>query len=751
MTYVSLYDREDIARSYLSDKRAVHTYANTCWADGEKKAFQPACIHENGEELLPAEIFEKLFRVSVSQKTGGIFIGNELVFPAGHAILIMDETEHAVPAGTVKINGILYLPALSYGKYFLGDDSFYDDGHGMLLAGKRLFRDDPGNKAANLFLFFERADAKTLKERFIRARKGNLKEHPRIMLTAERVGQLREETKTDPYKRKWLAGLIGRGEELLKRGSSTYSPAGGRLLDVANAALSRTEILAFLYQMTGDMKYALSVKNELEALLSFPDWDQRHFLDFTTIALTFAIGYDWIYDTLTDAERDAFALAARSNTLIHYQKIYEGTSPVNDFFRHTETNWGIITHGGLAVFLLATAEYETDESMRLLSDALRAMEFTWYRFAPDGAWYEGPGYWTYMLTHLCRFEGAFETAMGSFFAKDYKGLDRYGYFQCFFMGPDAMPNNFHDADAYNIQNEGQFVLARMYGDAELMRYRRGQMEKWKLKPAPLDLIYYDTRLTGDESPVSLSKDCFFRETEFVGMRESWEDPEGSWLSYHGGEVHNAHDHYDVGSFVYYVGGVRWAVDPGKDPVSYELKNPAAEAGYSTREYYRIRAEGHNVLVIDPDITPGMRDGSFSPLSPITYRDGSVSGQAELTDAYSDYVTAYTRTFVLSEHRRVLTVRDILTLKKPFTLRWFMHTNADIRVESDRAAYLMQDGRTLKAEFETNAPQAHLTWMEAVSLPGSPHFRMADNTGLRKLDYQIEADGKLTITVRMILI
>ena len=58
---------------------------------------------------------------------------------------------------------------------------------------------------------------------------------------------------------------------------------------------------------------------------------------------------------------------------------------------------------------------------------------------------------------------------------------------------------------------------------------------------------------------------------------------------------------------------------------------------------------------------------------------------------------------------------------------------------------------MKAEFETNAPQAHLTWMEAVSLPGSPHFRMADNTGLRKLDYQIEADGKLTITVRMTLI
>ena len=80
-------------------KRAVHTYANTCWADGEKKAFQPACIHENGEELLPAEIFEKLFRVSVSQKASGIFVGNELVFPAGRAILIADGTEHAVHSG----------------------------------------------------------------------------------------------------------------------------------------------------------------------------------------------------------------------------------------------------------------------------------------------------------------------------------------------------------------------------------------------------------------------------------------------------------------------------------------------------------------------------------------------------------------------------------------------------------------------------------------------------------------------------
>lgn len=749
--YESRFDKADISLDYLDGKRAVQTYANTMFESNQKSILEQGCINIGDESLLPKETFKALFDTEVACSENKILIGDSVQMTVGETRLVVNGKQIEISNAPEIRDGVLYLPAVAYGKAVLKEGEFLNDNHGMLLVGSNIKREHSGNKAANLYLFFERKSAEKLKEQFLETNNQDLQNHPRIILTKDRIERLREEIKTDTYKKKWFEMLRARADEYCKRAPSSYTLSDGRLLDLANATLSSTEVVAFVYQMTKEEKYAESVLTELEALCSFPDWDPKHFLDLSTIATTFAIGYDWSYDYMSKKQRESLACKAQEFAAQQVKAVYLGVSNLNDFFWNTETNWGIITHGGISNLLLATAEYNTDECMEILRDALRAMEFTWYRFAPDGAWHEGPGYWTYMLTHLCRFLGAYETAMGEFYGKEYRGLDKYGYFQCYFMGPDALPNNFHDADSYNIQNEGQFVLAKMFEDGELMRYRRQQIEQYNLAPTAIDVIYYNVSLSREDNPIVLNNDCYYRETEFVAMREKWGDKSSAWLSYHGGEVHNAHDHVDAGTFVFCVGCVRWVVEPGKEPLSYGGNDPATQAGYSTKDYYRIRTEGHNNVVINPSEELGMKLGSFSKASEIQSNTNGAFGTVDLSEAYSAYVSSYIRGFMLTDSRRTLIVRDEIMLLEESELRWFMHTEGEIRIIDNETAIIYQDEKALKVQFHTNAQEAKLAVMKAVSLPESPQFNMSANERMTKFDYRLRAEGNVTITVKMALL
>ena len=42
---------------------------------------------------------------------------------------------------------------------------------------------------------------------------------------------------------------------------------------------------------------------ELEAACNFADWNPSHFLDTAEMSTAFALGYDWLYDYLTEEQR----------------------------------------------------------------------------------------------------------------------------------------------------------------------------------------------------------------------------------------------------------------------------------------------------------------------------------------------------------------------------------------------------------------------------------------------------------------
>ena len=739
------------ALNFLKGKKALQTYANTFFDSKEKSSINGKCINIGDESLIPEEAFEKLFSKNVTLSGDTVSIDGGVTMTVGNTDMNVNGSIIQMPEAPKVVDGVLYIPADVYGKNILGEGRYLNDDHGMLMVASGLLPEDSRYKEANQYLFFERKSADELKSQFMNHTEGG-SIHPRIMLTEKKVVDLRYEIRNDPYKMKWFEKIRSQAESVINQEVITYKIDNGRLLDVANSTVARMLILGFTYQMTGDMRYAKRGIAELLAVCTFPDWHPTHYLDTGTMATGVAIGYDWLWEAMTNEERETIAKGAQEMGLGSAQLAYYGAADFGNWWTNTNTNWGVIVNGGIANLAMATAEYETDFCMEVLHEALRAIENTWWYFAPDGAWHEGPGYWSYLLQHLGYFMSSYDTSMGGWFGKDFRGLSRYGLFQAYLMGPDGISNSFHDTWPGNIQSDVQYLMANIYGDEELALWRRNQMDKYNIGPSVPDILWYDTALSKEQRQIDLPKDAYYRETEYASLRENWEKDDSAWVSWHGAKANNAHDHIDTGAFVFTIGGERWAMDLGSEPLSYvgNDANPSIIAGYGPYYFYRRKGEGHNVVVINPDENLEIIQNAFSKVSEPETGEFGAFGTIDMSAAYAARASKYIRGYKLSDSRRTLTIRDEIDLMGESELRWFMHTDGEIRVVDDSTAIIYKGGKALKVQAITNG-KGKMSSMKAEPLPQSPKFNMTPNEGITKIDYQVKGSGHIDITVKMSLL
>ena len=113
------------------------------------------------------------------------------------------------------------------------------------------------------------------------------------------------------------------------------------------------------------------------------------------------------------------------------------------------------------------------------------------------------------------------------------------------------------------------------------------------KPSAAGLIWYQSP-GEDPAAAGLPLDKYFRNVEVATFRSRWNDPAAVCVGIEARSHAMNHEHLDIGSFVLDALGERWATDLGAD--NYNLPGYFGRQRY---EYYRLRAEGHNTLVIGP--------------------------------------------------------------------------------------------------------------------------------------------------------
>jgi hypothetical protein len=562
------------------------------------------------------------------------------------------------------------------------------------------------------------------------------RDHPRLLMTAADLETLRQRVGVDPTLKGWKSKLSERGQRMLGEAPSEYDiPDGLRLLGVSRRVLDRVSTLALLYRLDGDERFAERAWAELDAAAGFEDWNPRHFLDTAEMTHALAIGYDWLHPYWSTDQRERLREAMVEKGLRPGVLSHRGGQSYG-WWTRVRHNWNQVCNGGIGMGALALAEVEPELAGEFLEFAVKSIQLPMHEYAPDGAWGEGPGYWRYATSYNVVFLAALQSALGTDFGlSDIVGFREAGLFPIHVTGPLGRTFNYADGGDSTIRAPEMFWLARRYG---MPAYAEYQVRV--ASPAPLDLVWFEPKLVGSAAD-TLPLARHFRGADVVTMRSAWDDKDATFVGFKGGDNKENHSHLDLGTFVFDALGVRWAMDLGAD--NYNLPGFFGNQRWT---YYRLRAEGHNTLVINPGTGPDQDPEAAANIVRYESAPGRVMAIADLTAGYAAHAQSVKRGLAMLNRRQVL-VQDEVEMKEPGAVWWFMHTPASIDVAAGgRAARLEKDGRQIVARL-IEPDEARFSVMEARPLVSSPDPEGQNrNHGVRKLTVHLTEVRALRLIV-----
>jgi hypothetical protein len=558
-------------------------------------------------------------------------------------------------------------------------------------------------------------------------------EHPRLLATRADFEKLRKRTQTDPQSRRWREELRRQADRILRQPPSSYEiPDGLRLLATSRQVLHRVQTLALLHELDGEKQHLERAWLELNTAAAFKDWNTRHFLDTAEMTHAFAIGYDWLHDALSKEQRAVLRAAMVEKGLKPALEVHQQ----GRWWARARHNWNQVCNGGIGMGALALAEVEPELAGELLHEGLVSLQLAMAEFAPDGAWAEGPGYWDYATTYNVAILAALQTALGTDFGLSrMKGFPETGLFPIYSMGPFGQSFNYADAGSGMIRAPHMFWMARQFKQPVYAGY-----ELARARPHPLDLLWFDP---ADPSAAlaSLPLDRYFRNAEVALLRSAWDDPNALFVGFKAGDNKANHSHLDLGSFVLDAQGVRWAADLGADDYNFP-----GYFGKQRWDYYRLRAEGHNTLVLNPGRGPDQDAAAAARITRFDSQAGTGFAVADLTAAYARHARQVRRGLALPDRKAVL-VQDEIQADQPAEVWWFFHTAARVDVSGDGTTAMLTQGKARLQARLLSPPQAKLSVMPAGPLSSSPHpEKQGENGKFSKLAIQLKNVRDLRLAV-----
>jgi hypothetical protein len=558
--------------------------------------------------------------------------------------------------------------------------------------------------------------------------KGLRDEHPRLILTDKKLGELKRAIAKSPEVAKAYADLREEAEEYFEKPTIEYSiPDGLRLLAMSRRCVDRMYLLGLMWRLSGEERYAERAFKELEAAAGFPDWNPKHFLDTGEMSLAFGIGYDWLYDFLSPARREFVRKALIEKGIGAYLEGHQNKA----WWVTASHNWGQVCHGGVGVGALAIASEEPALAEDILEKAYAGFALCMPAYAPDGGIAEGPGYWGYATRYAVHFMAAAETALGADRGlAESPGFPESGFFRIHSAGPLGLTFNFADAGNRAGSAEVMYWLAKRFKQKAYAAHAF-ECQRW---PNALALVWgaeFKSREAVEKKgypPVPL--DAFYRGTDVVFMRSAWNDPRAVYIGFKGGDNQANHSHLDLGSFVLDALGQRWVVDLGGD--DYNLPGYWSSKRWT---YYRLKNEGHNTLVLDGGIQDPRAASRIVAFESTPQRSHAV---ADLSKAYAPAASSVRRGIALLGRSRVL-VQDEIECAAPCDADWFLHTPAEVSGEGARVV-LSLGGEKLLAEILEPAG-AKFTWEPAPAGPSG-----TANDGVTRLGIRLDKILRARIAV-----
>jgi hypothetical protein len=465
-----------------------------------------------------------------------------------------------------------------------------------------------------------------------------------------------------------------------------YKLSGPRLQIQTRRAIDRITTLALMYRITTRDPWLRRAIMELNAAANFREWNPARFVETAEMMHAFAIGYDWLFNALSNEERgwirEAIVSKGLDQALPYYQR--------QTWWTREHFNWNVACNSAVAMATLAIAEPTADRLTRdkhsgIFRDVLESIPRGLMTFGTDGGWPEGPLFGEFAAHYAALFFASVETALGNDYGLSaFRGFDRAGRYRIYTNGPTNRPFNFGDGPDDPSLAPEMLWMAKRYNNPVYAWPEQKQLER-SMHPDAYDLAWLDREAKPPQGP-AWPLDSVFHGVSVASFRSAWDDPNAVFVAVKGGDNKAPHAHLDLGSFVLDAGGIRWASALGADDYT--------PAGMQRSAFYRVRTESHNTLLIDGENQDSRAEAR------ITRQENTADlnwVQIELSRA-NPKVKHWTRRVGMAQRQAVL-LQDWLRSDIPVEVIWGMMTDADVSVNGPTAT-LHRNNWNLTAEIRS---------------------------------------------------
>ena len=384
-----------------------------------------------------------------------------------------------------------------------------------------------------------------------------LKEHPRLYAGSEELTRLQRTPRQNLLK-KAAAEVAERAEEYCLSATFDYS-RNTHNAHLIRARLLQTRVVTLLVRLaqTGEIRFRDAAVAHIRAM---GDWEYWSWADPLAIfdlsygenSATLALAYDWLFEDLSEEERQLFVEMARQRALAPFLA-HTGEKPAS-WFGRPDSNWNTVCAGGAGMLALAMRE-ELDES----AEALERVEASFspymrYLQATKGAWPEGIGYWNYGMRYafmyLLSWEQATEGKHPLMRLASTKATLRFPLDFC----PNGVPCSFGDVNHWKPL-PFHYAAAERLGSGDLIplldRFleRQGLGSSW---PDAAELLLFHPRRSGKRPGGGKDVVKVYKGMDWGILADRMPEPR-LYMAVRGGTTEVPHGHRDLLSFHCVVG------------------------------------------------------------------------------------------------------------------------------------------------------------------------------------------------------
>ena len=544
--------------------------------------------------------------------------------------------------------------------------------------------------------------------------------HPSLFLHDGDIPALRKHLEEDPFLAVADRKILEWCDSVIEENVLERKQTGRRLLHVSREAIKRIFYLSYAYRVHGEEKYFDRARKELLAVCSFRDWNPDHFLDVGEMAFAVGIGLDWLWNDLSDSDKEILSSALLEKAFIPARDT-EGVA----WFHSSGINWNQVCNGGLLAGAIASWDLLGEEARTVIEDCILSNPISLRAsYSPEGCYAEGYNYWGYGSTFQILLIDALESAFGKDFGLTgvNPGLLKSGRFMQMMRTPTDHSYNFYDSTpAAPFQYmllwiaekssdpsliTGEAMYARRTSFSHLCEERmfpffmieasrllsKGMVKSFGELPSPEGNNFY---MSTGATPIFI-------------YRSSWNGSDDTYFALKGGRAASSHAHCDMGSFIFEDGGTRWAVDLGMqnynslESLGMNIWNVSQKS--ERWDVFRIGPFSHNIITVNshtPDVDPPVDLYEIS-----TDPTGKKGAVLYLSPFYREDLQSAKRSAYLDDGNN-LHVRDsLVNLDKASSITWQMCTEASASIEGNDIILSSKDGkdvRRLRASLPYGGP------------------------------------------------